>query len=395
MKVAPLTAALALLISGTSVAQIDERPLRVEKIECRGNRSTSCEFIRSHLNLAAGMSLDEAEIRNAQLRLSSLRNFESVDIRLERGAQRNDVIVVLEVTEASPVATESAIGLSSRLEATQSVLAGRLAHQNVFGAGETIDIAAVAITPITGDASIENYAVHLRYADPNLFDSDKYYGIARVSWNNLSARDIHGNFVDAEGAELDVRVGRRFGDFSYLTLGLVYRPNDWVNGRWRSEDGEFGFDIDVHDDPLGWNLVYGRNSEDDLYFPTHGSSFHIAVGRNFGSDVMFDLRDLQFRKTWQLNDGLLAVKIGGPPSPEYRVSFDESQLISLNYARPLKTSETLKRGRWYIEPGFSSGSRTAQNEEIYEVGLKVGVRLDTTAFGIVDLYLMGSVDPQR
>jgi hypothetical protein len=31
-------------------------------------------------------------------------------------------------------------------------------------------------------------------------------------------------------------------------------------------------------------------------------------------------------------------------------------------------------------------------DNIYEVGLKVGYRADTRMFGIVDLYLMGSVD---
>jgi hypothetical protein len=85
---------------------------------------------RQSFDLAAGMRLDEIEIRNAQLRLSSLRNFEAVDVRLRRGAQRNAAVVVIEVTESSPITTESVAGLSSRLDATRSVFAARWAHQN-------------------------------------------------------------------------------------------------------------------------------------------------------------------------------------------------------------------------------------------------------------------------
>lgn len=395
MKVSSL-ATLLFLVSETASAQGTEQPqLLVEGVECQGNHSTSCEFIRSHLNLVAGMPLDEAEIRNAQLRLSSLRNFETVDVRLRKGAQRNAVIVVIEVRETSPIAMVSVAGVSSRLDATRSVFAARLAHQNLFGAGETIDLTVVARTPLAGDAYDEDYEVHLRYADPNLFGSARYFSLARVSWVDASRRDIYGNFSNAEGTELDLRIGRRFGDFSYLTLGMTYRPDArWVDGEWGS--GGQDFDVTVNDQG-GMNLIYGWNSEDDLYFPTQGSSFHILVafGGELGSISETELWPLKFRKTWQLNDGVFTVKLGGSPSPEYRTSFEESQLLSVSYGKPLSASDSLKRGRWYVEPGISTAGYTPQGELIYEVGIKAGVRLDTTAFGIVDLYLMGSQDPQR
>lgn len=394
MKVSALSG-LLLAVGVASSAQAQEPPqLHVQGVECRGNQTISCDFIRSHLYLGAGMPLDEVEIRNAQLRLSSLRNFDAVDVRLEKGAERNAVIVVIEVEEASPLATESLVGLSSRLDATATAVAGRLAHQNLFGAGKTIDLAAVAITPFAGDAYMENYAVHLRYADPNLLGSDRYFGVARASWINSRDGDIHGNFSDFQGAELDLRIGRRFGDFSYFTLGITYRPNpDWITGEWDNSGDRFK--VTDRDKDYGLNLIYGWNSEDDLYFPTRGSSFHIGAGWDFGSGSPADRSHVQFRRTWQLNEGLLSVKLGGSPSPEYRVSFDDSQLLSISYARALQAGDSLKRGRWYIEPGFGAANYTPAGEQIYEVGIKAGVRLDTTAFGIVDLYLMGTQDPRR
>jgi hypothetical protein len=389
-------ATLLLAASVTNyVHAAEQAPLRVQNVECRGNRSTSCEFIRSHLNLSEGMPLSEAELRNAQLRLSSLRNFEAVDVRLEKGAQRNSVIVVIEVTEASPIATEALAGVSSRLDATRSVFAGRLAHQNLFGAGKTVDLAVVAVTPLGGEAYDEQYEFHLRYADPNLFGSDRYFAVVRASWIDARRGDIYGNFSDFEGAEFDLRIGRRFGDFSFLTLGATFRPDPhWVTGEW-DFGGATDFDVTVRDKHYGLNLIYGWNSEDDLYFPTQGYSFHIGAGWDFGSGSPANRSHIQFRKTWQLSDSLLTLKLGGSPSPEYRTTFDESQLLAVSYARPLKASDNVKRGRWYIEPGVSTAGYTSQNDRIYEVGIKAGVRFDTTAFGIVDLYLMGSQDPQR
>ena len=394
MKV-PGSGLLLFLFAAAGVAQAAEQAsLQVQKVECRGNRSTSCDFIRNQMRLMEGAPLNEAEIRNAQLRLSSLRNFQSVDVRLERGAERNSVIVVVEVAEASPIVTESLVGLSSRLDSTRSVVAGRIAHQNFFGAGKTVDLSAVAITGFAGDGRDEDYQVHLRYVDPDLLGSQRYFGIARASWLKSNRRDGYGNFSDFAGAEFDLRIGRRFGETSYVTVGITFRPHpDWITGEWDDSGGDF--DVTNRDRHSGLNIIYGRNSEDDLYFPTRGYSFHLGGGWDFGSGSPANRSHVGFRKTWQMYDGFLIVKLGGAPTPEYRTSFDESQLFSVSYGRALQTGDSIKRGRWYIEPGVSTAGFTPTGRQIYEVGIKAGVRLDTVAFGIVDLYVMGTQDPQR
>jgi len=116
-----LSSLAALLLFHVSLAGAQDEqttgsdPLIVQEVTCAGNAHTSCDFIREHLYLQAGQPLDEEEIRNAELRLSSLRNFKSVSIRLEKGAQRGAVTVVMEVEEASPITTESLLGASSRM----------------------------------------------------------------------------------------------------------------------------------------------------------------------------------------------------------------------------------------------------------------------------------------
>lgn len=389
---------MALLMAAASncgVAQpVEFQDLTTQEVRCLGNETTSCEFIRSHVHVSPGEVLSEEELANARLRLSSLRNFESVDVHLEKGTVRDTVVVVIEVKERNPLAAEVLAGASSRREALSSVFAGRFAHQNLFGAGKIADVAAVAITPMAGDEEMrEQYDLAFRYADPNLFGTNAYFAVASAAWQNARREDEYGNFSEFEGVQLDLRVGRRFGDFSYLTLGFSYRPEvDFTFGEWKEEGT---FEVTERNESTGLNIIYGWNSEDDLYFPTRGSSFHLGAGWDFGGGSHLDRSHVQFRKTWRLADGFFAVKVGGGPSPEYRTSFEDGQLFSVNYSRALQNGANLVRGRWYIEPGFDRAGRDREGTAVTVVGLKAGVRLDITGFGIVDLYLLGSKDLSR
>ena len=65
-------------------------------------------------------------------------------------------------------------------------------------------------------------------------------------------------------------------------------------------------------------------------------------------------------------------------------------MLSVSYARELKASDGIKRGRWYIEPGVGPAGFDSEGRRIREAGLKLGVRLETETFGLVDLYIIGS-----
>jgi outer membrane protein assembly factor BamA len=143
VNIRPLLCLLALLNPIQGLAQyVDASPsaeLRVQEIRCAGNDRVACDFIRGHLHLAPGAALDEDEIRNAELRLSALRYFDSVAIHLEKGAQRGAVIVVIEVTESSPLVMETVVGGSHRMEVGHILVGSRIAHQNLFGEGKFAD----------------------------------------------------------------------------------------------------------------------------------------------------------------------------------------------------------------------------------------------------------------
>ncbi len=385
----------ALLLPVQVLAQADEpSALQVQEIRCSGNANISCEFIRDHLYLRSGDRLDEEEIRNAELRLSALRNFDSVAIHLEKGAQRGQVIVVIDVTENSPIAMEWVMGGSFRMDRQRVVTGSRIAHQNLFGEGKFADLTAVAGIPVGGKGHNETYDFVMRYADPLLFGSRRWYGIASVGWHKGDYEDQYGNFANLETAQLDLAAGWRFADFSYLTSGITYRPGlELSAGFWRS-DGVFETD-DGEDLDFSFNLTYGWNSEDDLLFPTQGSTLTIGLGTNLRDVTGVWLGPMQFRKTWSWANAYWTLKVGGDPNPEYHITIAENQLLSVTYARPVQAGDNVRRGRWYIEPGYSLQGFAPEGRHLYEAGLKVGYRADTRMFGVVDLYFIGSVDANK
>jgi outer membrane protein assembly factor BamA len=113
----------------------------IEELECRGNTSTSCAYILSYLYLSAGSEVDEEEIRNAKFRLSALPNFTSVRLFLEKGSARGKAKLIVEVVEADPLFSEALAGLANN---RYSVLALRIGHQNLLGAGERLELTATA-----------------------------------------------------------------------------------------------------------------------------------------------------------------------------------------------------------------------------------------------------------
>ena len=62
-------------------------------------------------------------------------------------------------------------------------------------------------------------------------------------------------------------------------------------------------------------------------------------------------------------------------------------------ARPIAGSDggEVRRGRWYVLAGYSpQGQESCAARRQKEYGLKIGVRLETRSFGIVEFYVIGS-----
>lgn len=372
-----------------SAQDVASEPLVVQEVTCAGNQGYSCDFIREHLYLRPGSVVDEEEIRNAELRLSALRAFESVSIRLEKGARRGDVIVIIEVEESSPIHMEWQLGANLYPALPVANLTGALSHQNLFGRGKVGEVRAQVFGPVTREAEeTEGYHLTFTYADPQLFGSNRYFGFAALGYASHQYDGGEGSFDEFDAAQLTVAAGRRFGDFSYVMLELNHRPSsDWGFGFWTS-DATFR-ERQFHGRGTKATLLYGWSNEDDQYFPTQGSAFQLAARRDFGANAPDRYSFIRYRKTWEALDGYLSFKIGGEPTSHYRTTSGPGQLLSLNYSRPLAPGDSVERGRWYVEPGIAGIAVSSNGDTRVAYGFKAGWRAETRQLGLIDLYLIG------
>jgi outer membrane protein assembly factor BamA len=387
-SISKTTLILLFAMTGLSALCHAESPehssLVVEDVRCKGNALTRCTFIRGFLYLSPGDVLSEDEIQNARLRLSSLPDFVSVRIYLSKGSAKGRAIVVIEVVEADRIENQISAGTSSRLSSIYQTVEGRVAERGVFGSEGTLNLDVEGIAPIDGPTHHGVYT-RLQFASPTLFDSNKYFLISGATYQNTVIEYPYDAYDKTDQFDIDLSVGRRLFDYSYVTVGYLERLVSQSISQSRGTSNLFSTNSNPNNNK-GWAIGYGWNSEDDPYFPTHGSRLSSSFGESWAS--------IRFRKTWSLDpDSTVSVQLGGTPGTQYRASLDEDQDFSVGYQHKIGPSDHfggINRGRWYVEPGLSYYGDIANGKQLWEWGLKVGVRFDTKLFGLVDLYAIGS-----
>ena len=357
----------------------DDPRLIVEALRCKGNVTTSCRSILDYVYLSPGDRLNEKEIQNAELRLSWLRNFNFVDIYLEKGSERGKVVVVVEVSEANALQREATLA-TGRLAATWTqVVAARATDYNLFGAGRILDLQLQARIPISGP-EMQSVQARLQYVDPHLFDSQRYFLSA-----GLSRQDTHYDFPNGDSYEADitaaqVEVGRRLGAFNYLVLGVQYRPVSAVVCHIQQGNGTLEtFTFTRRATPLAG---FGRNTLDDPYFPTHGTLLQLYFS---GPPDCSDHLSFAIQKTWTVGEGSF-VSIGGQPG-EFPVRY-ERRLPQTGLFRDIR------RGRWYLGASLVNVEYgiAEKGGSIRQLGLRAGIRFETSRLGIVELSIFGTTD---
>src|SRR5690606_19339675 len=133
--------------------------------------------------LDVGDPVDERELREATLRLSWLRNFESVSIFLEKGTERGRAVVVIEVTEARPLEYQASLGLYSRAGDAGGNVGAGFTHYNLFGKGHILDFDAGGFSTFDG-GSARGTTARLSYIDPHLFGTKRFFMLAGAGFQN-------------------------------------------------------------------------------------------------------------------------------------------------------------------------------------------------------------------
>ncbi|MGE0528175.1 MAG: BamA/TamA family outer membrane protein, partial [Bdellovibrionales bacterium] len=289
---------------------------------------------------------------------------------------------------------EIAVGTSLRNSGLSQNLAGRVSHQNVFGTGKIVDLEVGGRIPLD-EPTQRDFSTRLRYIDPKLFGSQKYFLVGGIFFQDSLYESKDGDSYSTEQLGVDLSLGRRIWDFSYVMAGYQHRPISEITDHIVGPDWAIETRSDAHE--RVYHLGYGWNSEDDAYFPTRGSRFNTTLTWSSSDhhSVLFKT-GLAYRTTWSTAKGTVwTFQFGGTPRTEYRPSLDEDLAVSLAYARPLAASDALggiERGRWYIEPGFYSLGYSSYQGVAADAGLKAGVRLESQSLGIIDLYAIATSD---
>jgi hypothetical protein len=372
--------ALALLLAPSLAAAAategGEPPLVAERLVCRGNQSTSCDFILSYLFLSAGDTIDEREIREATLRLRWLRNFESVSIYLEKGSERGRAKVVVEVSEATLFTYQAAVGVISEAHSIGLSVSGKLTHYNLFGDGKILDFSASKLVAIDGPLSRGEH-VGVEYIDPHVGGSKRIFASAGIWRQNIRREWDNGDLYDARQTGADLSAGVRLWSFSYLTAGYRFRPLSQVYSQMHQRDGTY--DVRANANNGGPLTGFGWHSEDDAFFPTQGSRLRVGYIRAFDGQNEVDV---SFRKNWQFGNG---------PGVWTFIS-ETGRALSFQYARPIRSADEwgARRARWYVAPYLRHFYNKPDGGSVREVGMTAGVQFETHSFGIVHFYLLAS-----
>jgi len=136
-------------------------PVRIERIEIKGNTKTRDKVIRRELEIQEGQLYSETGVELSRKRVMALGYFERVDVTKELGSSPDKVVVYFEIGERPTGTFQIGAGFSS----IESFIAtAQIQQANLFGNGQSLALQA----QISGLRQI----VSLRFFEPYFFDTD-------------------------------------------------------------------------------------------------------------------------------------------------------------------------------------------------------------------------------
>jgi outer membrane protein assembly factor BamA len=216
----PAIGAAAAGIAGEEPAEGLAPSYIIEAIKIRGNRKTRDSVIRRTLQVKPGerLSVDDPRFALSRFQVLSLGHFSEVNLKLEKGAKRGRVILVVEVVERGTILlTEIFLGSS---EATTAWGGLGVAERNFLGRGIGVDGAFV----LGSDPEVERGAVQQSYR-------------LRVSTRQVagSALSISAGGFYLEGSDFFRRSGPESSS----------DPDDFLSIRYRRIGGVVGLGFDI------------------------------------------------------------------------------------------------------------------------------------------------------
>jgi outer membrane protein insertion porin family len=136
-------------------------PVRVERIEVKGNTKTRDKVIRREMEIQEGQLFSETGLENSKRRITALGYFDRVDVSTAEGSAPDKMVINFEVAEKPTGTFQVGAGFSS----IESFIATAQVQQaNLFGNGQALALQA--------QVSALRQLVTLRFFEPYFLDSD-------------------------------------------------------------------------------------------------------------------------------------------------------------------------------------------------------------------------------
>ena len=136
-------------------------PVRIERIEVKGNTKTRDKVVRREMEVQEGQLFSETLLENSKRRITALGYFERVDVSTEQGSAPDKIIINVEIAEKPTGTFQVGAGFSS----IESFIATAQVQQaNLFGNGQALALQA--------QVSALRQLVTLRFFEPYFLDSD-------------------------------------------------------------------------------------------------------------------------------------------------------------------------------------------------------------------------------
>jgi len=136
-------------------------PVRIERIEVKGNTKTRDKVIRRELEIQEGQLYSESGKEQSRRRVMALGYFERVDVSVEQGSSPDKVIIYFEVGERPTGTFQVGAGFSS---VENFIATAQVQQANLFGNGQSLAFQA----QISGLRQI----LSVRFFEPYFLDSD-------------------------------------------------------------------------------------------------------------------------------------------------------------------------------------------------------------------------------
>jgi outer membrane protein insertion porin family len=136
-------------------------PVRVERIEVKGNTKTRDRVIRREMELQEGQLFSETSLENSKRRVTALGFFDRVDVSTEQGSAPDKLVINIEIAEKPTGTFQVGAGFSS----IESFIAtAQIQQANLFGNGQALALQA--------QLSALRRLVTVRFFEPYFLESD-------------------------------------------------------------------------------------------------------------------------------------------------------------------------------------------------------------------------------